>query len=110
MKCCRTVRNFYGEWRPYSEKEFEVKYLDSVSSEKVFSIPFIRDFTYQDLKAAQLGLGLDLKGGMSVVMQVNLKEFLTNLSLKSKDETFNTALNNAEAALANEQSDFILFS
>ena len=87
--------------------EAKSKYLDSMSSENCFSIPLLRDFTYQDLKASQLKMGLDLEGGMSVVMQVNLKEFLFNLSNESSDETFTQALKNAEARLTTSQSDYI---
>ena len=87
--------------------EAKSKYLDSMSSEKCFSIPLLRDYTYSDLKASQLKMGLDLEGGMSVVMQVNLKEFLQNLANRSKDQTFNLALDNAEKRLTTSQSDYI---
>ncbi|HMR45025.1 MAG TPA: protein translocase subunit SecDF, partial [Saprospiraceae bacterium] len=89
------------------EKIYRTQYLDSMSSEVVFSIPMIKKYTYQELKGSQLALGLDLKGGMSVVLQVDLKDFIKALSLDSKDPTFTQALDNAEKALANSQSDFV---
>ena len=46
-------------------------YLDSISTETVFEIPLIKKFTYADLKKSQLAMGLDLKGGMSVLLQVD---------------------------------------
>ena len=82
-------------------------YLDSMSSETIFSIPLLKDFTYDELKKQQLALGLDLKGGQSVVLQVNTKELVSDLSNKSKDPTFNEALDKAELALRNSQSDFV---
>ena len=82
-------------------------YLDSMSSEEVFSIPLIKDFTYDELKKQQLQLGLDLKGGYSVVLQVNVKDLLLQLSNNSKDPTFLEALDNAETALQNSQLDFV---
>ena len=48
-------------------------YLDSMSKETVLNLGFAK-FNYQELKSQQLALGLDLKGGMSVVMQVDLKD------------------------------------
>jgi SecD/SecF fusion protein len=63
-----------AENAPEGEDTYEVhkaakaSYLDSMSSEKVFKIPLIKDFTYDELKKSQLALGLDLKGGMSVVL------------------------------------------
>ena len=89
------------------EKKARSHYLDSMSTEKIFKIPLLADYTYDDLKRRQLALGLDLKGGMSVIMQVNLKEFLLKLSNYNKDATFRKALNNAEKAMANSQDDFI---
>ena len=82
-------------------------YLDSVSSEVVLNIPLLRKYTYQDLKNQQLALGLDLKGGMSVLLQVDLREFLITLSDNNEDETFVKALNMANENLANAQSDYI---
>jgi len=82
-------------------------YLDSMSSEVIFSIPMLKKYTYEDLKNAQLNFGLDLKGGMSVVLQVDLKNFLENVAGNSNDVDFNTALDNAEKAQATSQADFI---
>ena len=59
------------------------------------------------MKQRQLALGLDLKGGMSSVLQVDLKEMLTNLSRGSKDQAFNNALDAAAEAQKTSQSDFI---
>ncbi len=89
------------------KRELVSKYLDSMSSETIFSIPLLSDFTYNDLKKKQLALGLDLKGGQSVVLQVDTKKLISDLANKSQDPTFLTALDNAQAALANSQSDFV---
>ncbi|TXF91154.1 protein translocase subunit SecDF [Neolewinella aurantiaca] len=83
-------------------------FLDSISDQEILKVPGFKSFTYQDLKAKQLNLGLDLKGGMSVVLQVDLKEFLFALSRKNKDDiTLNKAIDQASQAQANAQDDFI---
>ncbi|NNF36440.1 MAG: protein translocase subunit SecD, partial [Saprospiraceae bacterium] len=83
-------------------------YLDSISSEVVFKIPLLKEYTYSELKSQQLALGLDLKGGMSVVLQVDLEDLLKTLAgPNSRDETFIQALANANQALTNSQSDFV---
>jgi len=82
-------------------------YLDSMSNETVWSLAGIRDFTYADVKQQQINLGLDLKGGMSVIMQVDLRTFLESLSSNSTDPTFVAALDAADADLANTQSDYV---
>ncbi|MBK8491002.1 MAG: protein translocase subunit SecDF [Saprospirales bacterium] len=88
-------------------KAAKAAYLDSISSEVVLHIPLLKKYTYQDLKNQQLALGLDLKGGMSVLLQVDLREFLIALSGNNEDETFIQALDQATASLKNEQSDYI---
>ena len=80
-------------------KGFRAAFLDSMATEKVFNLPLIKEYTYNDLKKQQLALGLDLKGGMSVVLQVDLTEFLTSMSNKSTDPSFKTALATADARL-----------
>ena len=87
-------------------KAARVAYLDSMSSEPILKVPFLKSYTYEELKKMQLALGLDLKGGMSVVLQVDLKELIKSLST-SKDATFLQALDNAEAALKNAQADYV---
>ncbi|MBK8832671.1 MAG: protein translocase subunit SecDF [Saprospiraceae bacterium] len=86
-------------------------YLDSMSSEPVITIPLLGAFSYEKLKQQQIALGLDLKGGISTVLQVDLREFLENLSGGTKEPAFKLALDNADKALKNAQADYItLFS
>jgi SecD/SecF fusion protein len=88
-------------------KQARINYLDSMSSEEIFSLPLIKSYTYEELKKQQLALGLDLKGGMSVVLQVDLKDFLSSLSNNSNDPTFLEALDNAQERLESAQTDYI---
>ncbi|MCB0620957.1 MAG: protein translocase subunit SecDF, partial [Saprospiraceae bacterium] len=93
--------------RQEAEKEARTAFLDSMSSEVVLSIPMLKQYTYQDLKGQQLALGLDLKGGMSVVLQVDLREFIRALANDTKDPTFEKALNLASEKLKDAQSDYV---
>jgi SecD/SecF fusion protein len=88
-------------------KAAENGYLDSMSSEIIFSIPLIKKYTYDDLKAAQLALGLDLKGGMSLVLQVDLRELIQVLSDHSTRLTFTSALDKADIAMQGSQADYV---
>lgn len=88
-------------------KVAKAEFLDSMSSEPVIKIPLLGSFSYEKLKQQQIALGLDLKGGISTVLQVNLREFLENLSGRTKDPLFKQALDNAEKSLAEAQSDYI---
>ena len=83
------------------------QYLDSLSSETVFSIPFIKKFSYADLKKSQLALGLDLKGGMSVLLQVDLRDFLKSLSGNNPDPAFTQALDKAAALQRTQPGNYI---
>jgi SecD/SecF fusion protein len=84
------------------------KFLDSMSSEEVFSIPGLTSYTYSDLKRRQLNLGLDLKGGMSILLEVDLSEFISILAGRNaKDPAFLKAIENAKLAQKSTGSDFI---
>jgi SecD/SecF fusion protein len=84
------------------------KYLDSMSSVKIAGTKWLKEYTYNDLKKQQLALGLDLKGGMSLVLQVDLKDFVSIMGNKSKDPAFVSALDKTAATLAQGGgSDFI---
>jgi SecD/SecF fusion protein len=89
------------------EKERRIAFLDSMSSETIFKSSILGNYTYSELKSKQLALGLDLKGGMSVLLQVDLKDFLVALSGKSTDENFNKALANAKEMQKQSQGDYI---
>ncbi len=81
---------------------YKNRYLDSVANEKVFGW-----ITYKSAKEQQLNIGLDLQGGMSVVLQVSLKELLLSLSDNSRDPNFNKALEVAEQKMASSNSDYV---
>lgn len=72
----------------------EVKYLDSIGREKVFSLGFT-DYTYNEVKDKQINKGLDLEGGINVILQISVKDILTGLANNSQDPTFNKALADA---------------
>ncbi len=88
-------------------KTARIAYLDSMSGEKIFSIPLIKDFSYEELKSKQLALGLDLKGGMSVILQVDLQDVIRSLANNSEDPEFNKALANASQRFKTAQSDYV---
>ncbi|MBK7466615.1 MAG: protein translocase subunit SecDF [Saprospiraceae bacterium] len=90
-----------------AEKSARMFYLDSISSSKIFSLPLLKEYTYTDLKKQQLALGLDLKGGMSSIIQVDLRDFLISLSGNNSDPAFKLALDNADKGLANSQLDYV---
>ncbi len=84
----------------------ERRYLDSLSDVTVYNLG-IRSFTYQQAKEQQLNLGLDLQGGMNVVMEVSVADVIKALSNYSKDANFNKALEMAASRQANSQLDYV---
>ncbi len=88
-------------------KAAKIRYLDSISNAVIFSIPLIKEYTYSDLKKQQLALGLDLKGGMSTILQIDLKELVVSLSGNSQDPVFKSAMAKADARMSTSQTDFI---
>ncbi|PNQ73420.1 protein translocase subunit SecDF [Hanstruepera neustonica] len=84
----------------------ERKYLDSLSNEDVFNLG-IANYTYNEVKENAMNLGLDLKGGVSVILQVSVKDILKGLANYSKDPVFNKALDDASELQKNSQNDFV---
>ena len=83
-------------------KEKNRFYIDSISSEKVFL-----GFTYKDVKEKEINLGLDLKGGMNVMLQVQLKDLIKALTDNSQDPEFLQALELAQQKELTTREDFI---
>ncbi len=96
-----------GVAKDFTSKRLEQVYLDSVSSETVLNLGLIK-YSYNDLKKQQLQLGLDLKGGMSMVLQVDLKDLIVLLADgNEKDEDFKKALDLATENQKNSSSDYV---
>ncbi len=88
----------------------EQNYLDSVKAETVYNLGFIK-FNYKECKEKEINLGLDLRGGMNVMLEISVEDVLRALSNDSKDPVFNQALVEAREAQKNSTSDYItLFS
>src|ERR1700761_8841946 len=79
-------------------------YLDSVSQLPVYPL---LGHSYQYCVNNELALGLDLKGGMSVTMQISLVELVKTLSGNNPDVVFNQALANANVQARTSQTDYI---
>lgn len=71
-------------------------YIDSLSSTPVYNFMWIKKFTYRDCKERELAMGLDLKGGMNVILEVSVVDVIRSLSNYSTDSTFNQAINMAK--------------
>lgn len=89
------------------DKKKEQMYLDSVSNEVVYNLLGIRKYTYREVKALELGLGLDLQGGMNVTLEVSVVDLVRSLSNYSKDSTFNAAIKLAQEKQKKGQDDFV---
>jgi SecD/SecF fusion protein len=85
----------------------EVHYLDSISSETVYNFLWIRKYTYKEVKQREINLGLDLKGGMNVTLEISVVDLVRAMSNYSKDETFNKAIQLAVEKQKNSQDDFV---
>jgi SecD/SecF fusion protein len=77
-------------------------YLDSIWNEKVFG-----PFTYKQIKEQEVKLGLDLKGGMHVTMEVSAADVLRILAGNNPDPAFQQALADAQKAQMTQQGNFV---
>lgn len=81
------------------------RYLDSVWNMPVYNL-LGTSYTYKEVKENELGLGLDLQGGMNVTLEVSPIDIIRALSGNSQDSTFQKALRAARLEQKNSQKDF----
>src|SRR5690554_5277887 len=79
----------------------ENQYLDSIASN-----PVIFGVDYKTAKDKELNKGLDLKGGINVILEISVHDILKTLSNDSRDPAFNEALQKAAALAKEEQQNF----
>lgn len=84
----------------------ESYYLDSIDNEVVYNL-LIDKYTYREAKEREINLGLDLKGGMNVTLEVSVKDIIRALSGNSKDPVFTQAMALATEKQKNSQDDFL---
>ncbi|MCS6821984.1 MAG: protein translocase subunit SecDF [Microscillaceae bacterium] len=82
------------------------KYLDSLWNEPVYNFLGITSFTYKEVKEKELALGLDLQGGMHVMLEVSPVEIIKALAGNSPDANFNKALAQAREMQKNSSQPF----
>lgn len=93
-------------YREYMLVKKEQHYLDSVKSKPVFNV-LVKKFTYAEVKEKEINLGLDLRGGMNVMLEIAVEDVVKALSNNSTDPTFLAAVEEAKVEAKNSQSDYI---
>ncbi len=81
----------------------ETHYLDSMMNEKVY----LGAYTLKQCREMEIGLGLDLKGGMNVILEVSVPDVVKALADHKTDEAFNKAVAEAAKQSITSQDDFI---
>lgn len=85
------------------DPKVEQDYLDSLSNEKVW----LGNWTLKQCREMEISLGLDLKGGMNVILEVSVPDVIKALADNKPDEAFNKALGEAAKQAINSQDDII---
>ena len=84
----------------------EAKYLDSMLGKDVYNIG-IAKFTFAEVKEKELNRGLDLKGGINVILQISVHDILKGLANNSKDPIFNKSLADADVQLRKTDKTYL---
>ena len=84
----------------------EAMYIDSIASLPKSEWSFL-GYTFRECQKKELNLGLDLKGGMNVILEVSVEDILRALSNYSSDKTFNDAIARAKEMQNQSQADFL---
>jgi len=81
-------------------------YIDSISKQPVYNL-LVKNYTFQECKERELNLGLDLKGGMNVTLEVSVVDLIKSMANNSQDPIFVKALSDAQSAQKTSQKDFV---
>ncbi|MFD2564586.1 protein translocase subunit SecDF [Aquimarina rubra] len=92
-----TVEN-YSKKRETAQRD----YLDSIGKDPIFA-----NFSYNDAKSKELNKGLDLKGGINVILQISVRDILEGLANNSKNPAFVQALDAADQTQKNSQNTYV---
>ncbi|HYW95140.1 MAG TPA: protein translocase subunit SecDF, partial [Bacteroidales bacterium] len=90
-------------------KTLERHYLDSISDKTVFNFLGLRKYTYEECKEKEINLGLDLKGGMNVVLEISVEDVIKSVVAPHylSDPMFVKTIQRAQLKKQDSQKDFI---
>ena len=80
-------------------------YIDSMKSVTVMSFP--AEYTYKDVQKREINLGLDLRGGVNVTLEVSLKDILKEVAVDASDSLFAKAIAIADEKMKDSQENFV---
>ena len=109
MLVCIFYLSFSFVTRHYENKaaamgeEAGQEYLDSIMNEKVY----FGAYSYKECREMQIGLGLDLKGGMNVILEVSVPDVITVLADHKTDAAFTKSMQEAKKEEETSQKDFV---
>ena len=86
------------------DSKVKATYLDSMMTQEVYPV---LGFTYSEVKKREMNLGLDLKGGMNVILEVSVKDVLKGLVANAQDPVFVQAIANTDAAQSEGQNNYL---
>ena len=86
-----------------AQSQDEQAYLDSVMNKKVW----LGIYSYKECREMQIGLGLDLKGGMNVILEVSIPDVVKTLANNSQDPLFTQTLDAAKKRSVSSQDNFV---
>ncbi|MDE6066893.1 MAG: protein translocase subunit SecDF, partial [Duncaniella sp.] len=88
---------------PETKRKAYSEYIKNIANEKVYL-----GYTFNEVQKLAVGLGLDLKGGMNVTLQVSVPDILRSMANAEGNPYFNTAIANADSvARVNKSADYI---
>ena len=90
------------------DNRVELSYLDSMKGEVVYNV-LVKKYTYQECKEREINLGLDLKGGMNVILEIAVEDIIRSLAATQylTDPVFTETMALAREKKKSSQSDFV---
>ena len=90
----------------HEREKIVTRYLDSITNKPVYNL-LLAEYSYKEVKERELKQGLDLKGGINVILQISVPDILRGLADNSKNPNFEKAIDQANARLRETDRSYI---
>lgn len=101
------AKKYAQQFEPALREIKERQFLDSMKNEIAYNFLWLRKYTFQECQEYEINLGLDLKGGLSIILEVSVEDVIKALSNNPQDSIINRAIKRAKELRLNSNEDFV---
>lgn len=101
------AKKYAQQFEPALREIKERQFLDSMKNEVAYNFLWLRKYTFQECQEYEINLGLDLKGGLSIILEVSVEDVIKALANNPQDSIINRVIKRAKELRLNSNEDFV---